>query len=299
MPGLQRAIQHGREALEKALDKWQPNAIFAGFSGGTDSLMATHLLHEIRDDVAALHINTGIGMLRTRKYVRSTCERMGWDLKEYRATDYGYDYDDMVRGKTTGVPGGFPGPPIHHIYYGKLKEVPIQRAHRDFKGKRGGKIALVTGIRKDESQIRTGYDATVVDELNGVVWINLIYHVAAREKQTYIDMHGLETNPVSDVYGMSGECLCGAFDTGRGRLCELKHACQHFGEPETYERIVSLQEEVQDRYPWRYDERRPEWYDRAKKGQLALEGMPGAEDANRVARMCTGCGKSDPAEAVT
>jgi 3'-phosphoadenosine 5'-phosphosulfate sulfotransferase (PAPS reductase)/FAD synthetase len=296
---LERAIEQGRQTLQEALDEWQPNAIFAGFSGGTDSLMATYLLHEIRDDVAALHINTGIGMKRTRKYVRSTCERMGWDLEEYRATDYGYDYDDMVRGKTTGVPGGFPGPPIHHIYYGKLKEVPIQRAHRDFKGKRGGKIALVTGIRKDESQIRTGYDATVVDELNGVVWINLIYRVPARKKQTYIDLHGLETNPVSDVYGMSGECLCGAFDTGGGRLCELKHACQHFGEPETYERIVSLQEEVQDRYPWRYDERRPKWYDRAKNGQLALEGMPGAEEANRVARMCTGCGKTAPAEAVT
>jgi len=296
---LERAIEQGRQTLQEALDEWEPNAIFSGFSGGTDSLMATHLLHEIRDDVAALHINTGIGMKRTREYVRSTCERKGWDLEEYRAEANGYSYDRMVKGETKGVPGGFPGPPMHSIYYRRLKQRQIEAAHREHKGEYGGKIVLVTGIRKDESEIRSGYANATAHHESGVVWVNLIYHVPAREKQKYIDLHGLETNPVSDVYGMSGECLCGAFDTGGGRLCELKHACQHFGEPETYERIVSLQKEVQDRYPWRYDERRPEWYDRAKNSQLALEGMPGAEDANRVARMCTGCGKSAPAEAVT
>lgn len=658
---MQKAIDKGRQYLQDALDEWKPNAVFAGFSGGGDSLMVTHLLHELRDDVGVLHVNTGIGMKRTRQYVRDTCQEMDWDLDEYKATDYGYDYDEMVRGNVTGVPGGFPGPPMHYIYYGKLKEVPIQGAHRDFKGKRGGKIALVTGIRKDESQVRTGYDATVVDELNGVVWINLIYYVTASQKQKYISTHGLKTNPVSDVYGMSGECLCleggtlvstpngwqrikdlgegdevhnyesgrlqsrrvyvvhqsggnptyrlkpyylpsmkvtgnhpiwvrpytfehhnrtsrksvgpsqylnadaiyeayeegkgaspfkrtryyigrpfitetndlglsgeqlrllgyfaaegaynwrkdeyrdnpggivftvsakhslgmanqiqhsieeglglpthwrrwvddrtgreyitvrnlseessrfieehfrgryshqkrfapkvlraapdqqsvildamwsgdgsqytikrvsrsneeanlygttsrklalqvqtillrqevvsgirranrsdlksgeafhvaisqgkspkygfiengvlwasiyqvqeagqaetfnltvegepnflteaglvhncGAFDTGGSRLCELKHACEHFNEPETYERIISLQDEVRHRFPWRYDEGRPAWYSRAKNGQLAFEGMPGAEEANRVARMCVGCGKSQP-----
>jgi 3'-phosphoadenosine 5'-phosphosulfate sulfotransferase (PAPS reductase)/FAD synthetase len=289
---LAQAIEQGKEDFQEALDKWKPNAIFAGFSGGTDSLMGMHLLHELRDDVAALHINTGIGMKRTRQYVRDTCDQMGWDLYEYRAEDYGYQYDDMVRGTVNGVPGGFPGPPLHYAYYGKLKEVPIQRCHRDHKGKRGGKIALVTGIRKDESDVRAGYDARVIDELNGVVWINLIYHVPAHEKQKYINLHGLDTNPVSDVYGMSGECLCGAFDEDGGRLCELKSACKRFGEPETYERIVSLQKEVQDRYPWRWDERRPAWYDRAKNGQLALDGMPGAAEANQVAHMCNGCGKT-------
>jgi len=290
---MQTALDKGRERLEEAISEYTPNRIFAGFSGGTDSLMATHLLHQLRSDVGTLHVNTGIGMKRTRQYVRETSDQHGWDLKEYRATDYGYDYDEMVRGNVDGVPGGFPGPPLHYIYYGKLKEVPIQRAHRDHKGKRGGKIALVTGIRKDESEIRAGYQDSVVDELNGVVWINLIYEVTAKQKQKYIDLHGLNTNPVADVYGMSGECLCGAYDTGGGRLCELKHACHKFDEPETYQRITDLQDEVRERYPWDYDEERPEWYNKAKNGQLAIKGLPGAEEANDVAeRMCVGCGKS-------
>jgi len=291
---LDEAISTGREHLRAALDEYSPNAIFAGFSGGTDSLMTTHLLHELRDDVAALHINTGIGMKRTRQYVRETCDAHGWDLEEYRAEDNGYSYDRMVKGEAKGVAGGFPGPPMHSIYYRRLKQRQIEAAHREHKGEYGGKIVLVTGIRKDESKIRSGYANATVQHESGVVWVNLIYHVPAHEKQTYIDLHGLETNPVSDVYGMSGECLCGAFDTGGGRLCELKHACEHFGEPETYERIVSLQEEVQDRYPWHWDERRPKWFDDATEGQLSLEVDEDAKVANRTAReyMCTGCGKA-------
>lgn len=256
--------------------------------------MATHLLHEIRDDVAALHINTGIGMKRTREYVRSTCDRMGWDLERYKAEENGHHYDEMVRGHVKGVPGGFPGPPMHTFYYRYLKERQLEWAHRDHKGEYGGKIMMVTGIREDESTIRAGYDEQVKCT-GGVVWVSLIYEVSAHQKQKYIDLHGLKTNPVSDVYGMSGECLCGAFDEDGGRLYELKSACERFDEPETYDRIVSLHDEVKDRYPWRWDERRPEWYNHAKNGQLALDGMPGADEANRVARMCVGCGKSSPA----
>jgi len=290
---LQQAIDQGREDLQRALNDWGPNTIFAGFSGGGDSLVATHLLHELRDDVAALHINTGIGMKRTRQYVRDTCEEQGWDLEEYKAEENGYSYDRMVRGEAKGVPGGFPGPPMHYIYYRRLKQRQIEAAHREHKGKYGGKILLVTGIREDESEIRSGYANQKVQHESGVVWLNLIYSVSAAEKQKYISTRGLDTNPVSDVYGMSGECLCGAFDEDGGRLCELKHACQKFGEPETYQRIIDLQQEVKGRFPWRWDQRRPNWYDRAKNGQLAIEGLPGADEANRVAqRMCAGCGKS-------
>lgn len=289
---LTKAIQSGRERLRRAIEEYRPNRIFAGFSGGTDSLVATHLLNRIRTDVGTIHINTGIGMKRTRKYVRDTADLEGWDLVEYKAKEQGYDYDEMVRGNTKGVPGGFPGPPMHTYYYRRLKERQLEQAHRDFKGERGGKIMMVTGIREDESQVRAGYKNQVKAH-NGVVWVSIIYDVSATEKQRYIDLHGLETNPVADVYGMSGECLCGAFDEDGGRLTELQHCCKKFGEPETYQRIIDLQEEVRERYPWRWDERRPDWYDRAKNGQLALD-VPGGEEANRVARMCHGCGKGGP-----
>jgi 3'-phosphoadenosine 5'-phosphosulfate sulfotransferase (PAPS reductase)/FAD synthetase len=291
---LSEAIERGRDDLSDALDEWKPNAIFAGFSGGTDSLMTTHLLHQMRDDVAALHINTGIGMQRTRQYVRETADRHGWHFEEVHAEeDAGQSFDRLVKGDDSYA-GGFPGPPAHHVMYQRLKERPLDVAHRRHKGQRGGKIMLVTGIRADESDIRAGYEDTIIDHTRGVVWVNLIYRVTADQKQAYIDTHDLETNPVSDVYGMSGECLCGAFDTNGCRRYELKSACERFDEPETWERIRSLEKEVQDRFPWRWDERRPSWFDDATAGQLTLELDEHARTANRTAKqyMCRGCGKA-------
>jgi len=279
---MQAALNKGKERLENAIAEYEPNRIFAGFSGGTDSLMATHLLHQLRSDVGTLHVNTGIGMKRTRQYVRETSDQHGWDLEEYRATDYGYDYDEMVRGNVDGVPGGFPGPPLHYIYYGKLKEVPIQRAHRDHKGKRGGKIALVTGIRKDESEIRAGYQDSVVDELNGVVWINLIYEVTAKQKQKYIDLHGLDTNPVSDVYGMSGECLCGAY-AHPGDLEAVRRVC-----PALANRLEALGEEISPspahEMKWDMDEIPEDWKLEANGQQDAFRDSP-----DQVQPLCHDC----------
>jgi 3'-phosphoadenosine 5'-phosphosulfate sulfotransferase (PAPS reductase)/FAD synthetase len=301
MSTLQDALQKGETALRDAIREYEPNQVFAAFSGGTDSLVAAHALHEMRlgcagAPVKALHINTGTGMKRTREYVRSICDRMDWDLVEEKATSNGHRYEDLVRGEQKGVPGGFPGPPLHPLYYRYLKERQIEQVHRDYKGERGGKIMLVTGIRADESRVRAGYENGWVSHHNGVVWVNMIYDVTASQKQTYIDMFDLETNPVSDVFGMSGECLCGCFDENGGRLTELKACCSRFGEMETYRRIKGLQEEVSGRYPWAWDERKPEWAERAEEGQLALQGLPGAEENNRLARMCVGCGKSGGGE---
>lgn len=286
---IEQAIDEGQEALEEALDTYQPNRIFAAFSGGGDSLVATHVLQQLRDDAGVLHINTGIGIKRTRQFVRETCQEKGWDLVEEKAAPD--KYEEMVRGNVKGVPGGFPGPPMHPLYYRHLKERQIEQVHRDHKGAYGGKIMLVTGIRADESHVRAGYAGGIVSHHNGVVWVNLIYDVTATQKQTYISTHGLDTNPVSDVYGMSGECLCGCFDENGGRLTELESCCRQFDEMETYRRITSLQEEVSERYPWRYDQRKPKSIEDAEEGQLALDGLPGAEEHNRVARMCVGCGK--------
>jgi len=291
---LEESLNWGADVLQDALDTYTPNAVFAGLSGGTDSLVATHALHELRDDVGALHINTGIGMKRTRQYVRETCDTMGWDLEEVHAEkDAGQSYDRLVRGEDSYA-GGFPGPPSHWVMYQRLKERPLRVAHRRHKGERGGKIMLVTGIRSDESQVRAGYQDTVVDVTGGVVWVNLIYHVSAAQKQTYIDTYDLDTNPVADIYGMSGECLCGAFDECGKRRYQLKHACKRFGETETWQRIENLYYDVRERYPWHWDERRPDWFESATKGQMSLDVWDGAEVANKTAReyMCSGCGKT-------
>jgi len=122
---------------------------------------------------------------------------------------------------------------------------------------------------------------------------------AITDRRPDLRLHGfgikttaLRRNPVTKICGTSGECLCGAFDEDGQALDELKAQCNLLGEMDLYERIISLQEEVFEEYPWRYDGRPPHWFAEARKGQMALEGLPRSDDQNRVAqRMCVGCGK--------
>jgi phosphoadenosine phosphosulfate reductase len=297
---LQTVLEKGKKAIQKAIQEYEPTAYFAGFSGGDDSLVATDFLHRLMPARArTVHINTGIGFRATRDYVRSMCREQGWRLEEIRAKeDCGQDYDEIVRGNEK-VPGGFPGPAAHQppnsYIYDRLKGRAVCKLHRDWKGQRGNKILLVTGIRKDESERRMGYDDTVIDQdpaFPGVIWVNPVYYMTAAGRDRYIRERGLRRNPVTKICGTSGECLCGAFDEDGQALGELKAQCNLLGEMDRYERILSLQEEVFEEYPWRYDERPPHWFAEAREGQMALEGLPRSDDQNRVARrMCVSCGK--------
>ena len=70
------------------------------------------------------------------------------------------------------------------------------------------------------------------------MWINPFYYKTRSWFSKYIKKHSLQQNPVSEILGMSGECLCGAY-AHKGELDLIKIVC-----PETYERIVSLEKEV-------------------------------------------------------
>ena len=71
--------------IDSAIHEHQPVAVFGLFSGGHDSLTSTALVAQHPDFTAAVHINTGIGVPRTRQYVRETAEAQGWKLAEYFA----------------------------------------------------------------------------------------------------------------------------------------------------------------------------------------------------------------------
>ena len=78
------------EIIAKALAQFKPIAIYACYSGGNDSLQAVHWAMTNIPGCKVLHINTGIGIERTREHVRKTCkafhvdddEVFGWIEKE-------------------------------------------------------------------------------------------------------------------------------------------------------------------------------------------------------------------------
>ena len=105
--------------IEQACENYKPSHVFAMFSGGHDSLVATLIASKHPRFSGAVHINTGIGIEQTRKFVRQTCDKRGWPLIEIRAKeDCGQDYERIV------MDNGFPGPPgqrwrsaYHHSCY--------------------------------------------------------------------------------------------------------------------------------------------------------------------------------------
>lgn len=266
-------MKSASEIVSEAMEL-RPIAVRVGFSGGNDSLAVTHWMMANIPGCEVFHCNTGIGVEATRQFVRDTCKEQGWPLHEIRAKeDCGQDYDELV------ARFGFPGPAGHTMMYSRLKERAIRKLVRDIQTKRGQRVLLATGMRHDESVRRMRYGGREVNRTGSQVWCNPIYWWSQAERDAYIDSIGLKRNPTSQLLGMSGECLCGAF-AYKGELDMVRLVC-----PATAARIESLAITARDAgHNWPWDGRPP----RAKR----------TAKANVTKRpLCVGCEKihSNPA----
>ncbi len=255
------------QIIKEALDL-NPVAIFAGLSGGDDSIVVAHWMMTNVAGCRILHINTGIGIEATRIHVRETCERYGWPLTEvFAKEDCGMDYDEIV------LKHGFPGPSQHQKMYIQLKERCIEKLVRDNKKRYSRqKILIATGIRHDESKARTGYAGQEVHIRKAQIWASPLYWHDKAWFMDYIREHDLPRGPISQLLGMSGECLCGAY-ADEGELALVSVAC-----PKTGARIKALQDRV-----------------RAAGHDWGWEEMPPRKSAQKDAfnPLCVGCGKHE------
>lgn len=270
------------DLISEAVDRYKPRAVVALFSGGDDSLTATTIASKHPAFTTAAHMNTGIGVEATREFVRETCKRMGWPLREMRAKeDAGQDYRRLVMER------GFPGRGHHQKMYDRLKERPLRILIRSLKEKRRDKIMLVTGVRSMESVRRMGHVAPV--QVEGVkLWVAPIHDWDKPACLAYLADQGMPRNPVSCEMHMSGECLCGAF-AHDGELEEWR-----FFRPEVAHEIDTLQEEV--RLHGKPAARKRCFWGRSTV-ELPLLGLPnepgnsnGRKGPKRPVRMmCMGC----------
>lgn len=256
--------------VQRAIDEYKPVALRVGFSGGRDSLAITHWMMTHYPETQVFHCNTGIGIERTREFVRQTCKEFGWPLIEIRAKeDCGQDYDAIVKSH------GFPGPDGHRYVYSLLKERQIRKLVRDAKSahKRRDCVLIAAGVRHDESVRRMGYGGQEVNKQGGQLWVSPIYWWSAAERDEYIRKHDLPINPVSQMLGMSGECLCGAY-AHKGEKALVRLVC-----PETADRIDRLEQETLARgFRWGWEGAPP-------------AGGHDPRQADMFMPMCVGCEK--------
>jgi 3'-phosphoadenosine 5'-phosphosulfate sulfotransferase (PAPS reductase)/FAD synthetase len=236
-------LSRARERIHWAIDEFSPIAVFGLFSGGHDSLSATFCASPFFN--FAVHINTGIGVQRTRQFVQDTCKIRGWPLLELKASDNvnATGQPDPQRYRDFVLKYGFPGPHGHGMMYARLKERALNRLARMFgattRGASKRRIMLISGCRSQESTRRMG----TVDEVQirgRFIWAAPIHDWSKLDTTLLIEHAGLERNPVVDLIHKSGECLCGAF-AKPGELEELALW------PETkpaYDQIKSLEAEA-------------------------------------------------------
>lgn len=218
----------------EAMEREKPSALFALFSGGHDSLCSTHIASHDPLFKGVVHCNTGIGIEQTREFVRQVCSDNGWPLHELHAE---VSYEELVLGR-----GGFPsGDASHNSFYWFLKQKQLRAFVQSRKRHRLDRIALVTGIRKQESVRRMAADMAVPSKRDGAyLWLNPILEWSDRDKDAYMAEWSLPRNEVTDILHRSGECLCGAL----ARREELVEIANFY--PEVAERIFALEERVKE-----------------------------------------------------
>jgi 3'-phosphoadenosine 5'-phosphosulfate sulfotransferase (PAPS reductase)/FAD synthetase len=180
------------------------------YSGGNDSTTLAHLFRDFATH--AVHINTGIGIEKTRQFVRDTCESWGLPLIE-KHPPAGSTYRELVLAQ------GFPGPAMHFKMYQRLKERGLMAVRRDFVTKpRQQRIVYLAGRRREESTRR----ANIVEheKVGSIVFVSPLVNWTKEDLNTYRALHQVPRNEVSDLLHMSGECLCGAF-AHKGELDEI------------------------------------------------------------------------------
>jgi len=240
------------------------------FSGGHDSLVATH--HAMRGDDAdeVVHIDTGIGIPETQRFVRNVCDEFGWELSTLSNQDIPQEaktYEEIV------LEQGFPGPSAHIYCYTNLKERVLDYIATEA----DGKPTLYSGVRRRESRNRMGRVEESYDD-GRRLWRAPLHDWGDGAVQRYRDEHDLPSNPVVENTHMSGECLCGAYACRDEELAILRAEY-----PEVADRVLRLEDRVQDEF--------------GEDSKCAYWGWGGwSEIARRAAtvdddqcRLCEGC----------
>ena len=261
------SLNNVTKRVQEAQERHSAAQLLVLTSGGNDS---TVLLHTLKDfpDVIAIHLDTGIGLPETQAHTRAICEAWGVPLEIYRALDYieadgtpaPQDYEQLVQEH------GFPGPHMHGKMYNRLKERPLRMAMRVHQRHRGDRVLLITGVRSAESRRRMGYVEPEQRD-GGWVWVAPLHDWSNGQMAAYRSTHALPVNPASQLLGISGECLCGAF-AAKGELARI---CQHF--PATGRRLLDLERRVIEAgFPWGWEEKPPRWWSEHTRGQGMMAG---------------------------
>lgn len=192
------------------------------FSGGKDSLVATHYtlssLEEYDLEQHVVHIDTGVMLPIARPYVEDICQQHGWRLTVLE----GHFFELAEK---NGMPR------MRHrwcCYHCKLKPAI------DFMQTLPAPRAEITGLRRDESFRRRDLVQIIDKPRSGSLGFAPILYWTGKDVNNYIKRQGLPVPPNYRL-GLKETCMCGVFSSKRQMLI-LKAQF-----PELFQKFVDLE----------------------------------------------------------
>lgn len=256
-PSLAEKVAEAHKIISDAVKRNRPRGVVGLYSGGHDSLIATHLASAHPAFRFAASMDTTIGINETLEHRREVAQSYQWRPREYVAP---VSYRDIVLAE------GFPGPGAHMFMYIRLKERGLRQLMSEVQHRDGDRVILVTGVRLSESKRRMGHVKKEQRE-GGKVFTAPILNWSDDDKDEYMAFHGLPRNPVTGKLCMSGECLCGAFASpGEIAVIEAEY-------PDFADRLHALEFEAR------------------RAGVHSVWGTrpPGDKGASKSGPLCTSC----------
>lgn len=216
MSALAAKLDHSVRILRGAIEIHQPDYIVSMVSGGKDSAASHAVATELGAAVdLVIHGNTRCGIPQTSQFVEAHYGRGSWD---FAVADAGTAYEDYVLRK------GFFGAGIdaHGYAYRVLKATPFRKvvSAKLRQRKRGVKVLLLNGARKDESQNRRKNLKLMRPDpaAPGNVWVNVIHSWSQEDRDAYLGDRNIPINPVAKALCRSGECMCGTMQSKAERI---------------------------------------------------------------------------------
>jgi hypothetical protein len=232
---VERMLSAGDKIMRDAIELYKPCAIFACYSSGNDSGVSAHFA-ATRHGAQLAMVITKTGIPESLQHAYSYCQKFDFSLVTKEAVAVGPPkrkkdgslFDPKIHCPTGmwtdgdsayeefcfnfGIPRR--NKSMHRRMYVILKERGFDALKREAKRgyPRNATVMFVSGVRQDESSIRAGYK-TAVHKHKSSVWVNPFYYSTAADFECYRQEFGIPRNPVSQVVGISGECLCGTMAT--------------------------------------------------------------------------------------
>jgi len=207
--------------------KHRIRTVVSCFSGGKDSLVATHYAHSQVGDIVdfkVLHVDTTISLPGVQDYVKMVCDKFGWELHIVRPQE---SFEDMVRKR--GMPIRVRRWCCYH-----LKLEPMMRFIKSQPTPR----CEIVGLRRAESRRRHKLPQWIWKDEWGTWSFCPIIDWSDKDVMNYIKRFDLPLSPIYKIIGFSGECVCGAFGSTR----QMRIIRGRF--PEFFKRFLEIEERI-------------------------------------------------------